>query len=287
MNELLSRHTTFRIGGPAAALFTADSRENLKRVLAFARVNRIAWKVIGAGSNLLVSDQGFPGIVIKLGAGFAAVDWEKSAVHVGAGVPLAGLVDESAARELTGLEFLWGIPGTLGGSVKTNAGAFGRCIGDQVVEARVASAEGKETTLRREDLKFGYRRSDLPGDAVVTDVTLSCRKSKPDDILRRIEECRQQRLATQPKGASAGCFFRNPRGQAAGRLIDQAGMKGRRIGDAVVSDRHANFILNQGRAQFSDVYQLMELIKLEVEKKFGVVLEEETEILAEGIADAR
>jgi len=279
-DEPLSRHTTFRIGGPARAFLVVDRLEDLKAVLAFCRNQRVVWKLIGAGSNLLVSDQGFPGVVIRLGSGFAGLKVEDSAVQAEAGMPLADLVEQMRARSLSGVEFLWGIPGTLGGALRMNAGAYGQEIGDIAGNVSVVFPDGREAVLSRKEMRFCYRRTSLPEDAVILNAVLKLRPAETEEIERKTADFKKRRLESQPKGASAGCVFRNPKGDAAGRLIDQAGLKGRRIGDAVVSTRHANFIINQGSARFSDVYQLMELIRLKVEAKSGVVLEPEVEILA-------
>jgi UDP-N-acetylmuramate dehydrogenase len=278
--EPLSKHTTLKIGGPAAAFVTAETGDELKAVLTFARSQGIPWKIIGLGSNLLISDQGFPGIVVKLGAGFNAVTSVETALRAGGGVRMADAIEQAGELGLGGIEFLWGIPGTLGGGLRTNAGAFEHELGDLVVDVRVTTSRGEELALSRRDLKFAYRRSALPDDCVVTGVTLKLKRSTADAIASRLEECRKLRAATQPRGASAGSVFRNPKGESAGRLLDQAGLKGRRVGGAVVSERHANFIINEGGARCADVRQLIEIMKQKVEEKFGVILEEEIEVVS-------
>jgi UDP-N-acetylmuramate dehydrogenase len=279
-DEPLKRHTTLRIGGPARAFVVLDAPDDLKAVLEFCRSQSLVRKVIGAGSNLLVSDQGFPGVVIRLGKGFAELKNEDGAVKVGAGLLLAELVAQAQALGLGGAEFLWGIPGTIGGAVRMNAGAYGQEIGDIVTALDVIRADGREEVLSRKDVRFSYRRTSLPADTVVTGAVLKLKSAEPEEIERKVADFRKRRLETQPKGASAGCVFRNPKDDSAGRMIDQAGLKGKRVGGAVVSSRHANFIVNQGDARCSDVLQLMELMRLKVEEKFGVVLEPEVEVLA-------
>ena len=292
LNEPLSKHTTFRIGGPAGALVTAKTVAGLKAALDFARRNEVRWKVFGAGSNLLVSGQGSPGMVIKLGSGFSGIELEPTpatshqppvTMKVGAATPLSHVVDFATAKNLTGAEFLWGIPGTLGGSIRNNAGAFGHDLSELLVDIEGMVPDGKEVALARKDIKFRYRGSDLAGDMVLTAGRLRLKPGEKAEILAQIEEHKQQRNETQPKGPSAGSVFRNPKDASAGRLIEAAGLKGKHLGDAVVSERHANFILNKGMALFGDVYQLIELIKLKVEEKSGVVLEEEIEIVADGV----
>lgn len=286
LNEPLSKHTTFRIGGPAGALVTAKTIAGLKAALNFARRNEVRWKVFGAGSNLLVSGQGYPGVVIKLGSGFSGIEpagGENSLLRIGAATPLSHVVDFATAKSLTGAEFLWGIPGTFGGSIRNNAGAFGHELSELLVDVEGMTPDGKEVMLARKDIQFRYRGSDLGGDIVLTAGRLKLKAGEKAEILARIEEHKRQRNETQPKGPSAGSVFRNPKDASAGKLIEAAGLKGKHLGDAVVSERHANFILNKGMALFGDVYQLIELIKLKVEEKSGVVLEEEIEIVADGV----
>jgi len=292
LNEPLSRHTTFRIGGPAGALVTAKTLAGLRAALEFARSNDVRWKVFGAGSNLLVSGQGYPGMVIKLGAGFGGIELEPptaasrqppATIKVGAATVLSHLVEFCSAKSLTGVEFLCGIPGTLGGSIRNNAGAFGHDLAELLVDVEGVTAAGKDVTLAREDIKFRYRGADLPGDTVLTSARLKLEQGEKSKVMAEIEEHKRQRNETQPKGPSAGSVFKNPRNSSAGKLIEAAGMKGKHLGDAVVSERHANFILNKGMALFGDVYQLIELIKLKVEETSGVVLEEEIEIVADGV----
>jgi UDP-N-acetylmuramate dehydrogenase len=292
LNEPLSKHTTFRIGGPAGALVTAKTVAGLKAALDFARQNDVRWKVFGAGSNLLVSGQGYPGMVIKLGSGFSGIEVERppaaspqppATLRVGAATLLSHVVDFATTKSLTGAEFLWGIPGTFGGSIRNNAGAFGHDLSELLVDIEGMTPDGKEVTLARKDIKFRYRGSDLVPNMVLVAGQLRLKAGEKAEILARIEEHKRQRNETQPKGPSAGSVFRNPKDASAGKLIEAAGLKGKHLGDAVVSERHANFILNKGMALFGDVYQLIELIKLKVEEKSGVVLEEEIEIVADGV----
>jgi UDP-N-acetylmuramate dehydrogenase len=283
LNEPLSKHTTFRIGGPAGALVNAKTVAGVKAALDFARRNDVRWKVFGAGSNLLVSGQGYPGIVIKLGAGFSGIEVEGPVLKVGAATTLAHLVEFATAKSLAGVEFLWGIPGTFGGSVRNNAGAFEHDLAELVVEVEGVTPDGSEVVIPRKDIKFGYRRSDLAPDLIVTAGRLKLKTGEKAKIQALIEEHKRYRAETQPKGPSAGSVFRNPSDSSAGKLIEMAGLKGKHLGDAVVSERHANFIVNKGMALFGDVYQLIELIKLKVEEKFNIVLEEEIEIVADGV----
>ena len=294
LNEPLSKHTTFRIGGPAGALVTARTVAGLRAALDFARQNEVRWKVFGAGSNLLVSGQGYPGMVIKLGAGFSGIETEGSqgtrergsegvVLKVGAGTTLSHLVEYATAKSLTGAEFMWGIPGTFGGSLRNNAGAFGHDLAELLLDLEAMTADGREVKLTPKDLKFAYRASSLAQDVIVLSGRLKLKTGEKAKIQAQIEEHKHHRAETQPKGPSAGSVFRNPKGESAGKLIEVAGLKGKHLGDAVISERHANFIINKGMALFGDVYQLIELIKLKVEEKSGIVLEEEIEIVADGV----
>ena len=275
----LRDHTTFRIGGPAGMLVQADSVEELRKLLAFARASRVAVKTIGGGSNLLVSDQGFPGIVLRLGGAFRELESSGVEVKVGAAVRWGELLELTQSRGLAGAEFLCGIPGTLGGGIRTNAGAFGHELSELVTGIEVMTPDGRVRRLERGDVQFGYRRCGLGGDTVILSAGLRLENGTSEVIAARIRENRSKRSASQPKGASAGSVFRNPKGESAGSLIDRTGLKGRHVGDAVVSEKHANFIINQGRACCRDVLQLIEVIKLKVEEKFSIILEEEIEVV--------
>jgi UDP-N-acetylmuramate dehydrogenase len=258
-------------------------------VLAFARANRVPWKVIGNGSNLLVSDQGFPGIVIRLEGQFSQVNLQGTVAEVGAGMKWNDLLEQSRVRGLAGAEFLWGIPGTLGGGIRTNAGAMGHELGELVTSFEVMTPDGEVQKHSPSSVVFSYRHSSLAPDLVVLSATLNLKAGNPDEVAARIAGIREKRQASQPRGASAGSVFKNPtpdarrptndERQTAGWLIDRAGLKGTSVGDAVVSEQHANFIINRNKARCIDVCQLIELIKLKVEEQFGVILEEEIEMV--------
>jgi UDP-N-acetylmuramate dehydrogenase len=298
-NEPLSRHTTLRIGGLAAAYVKAESLADLKALLGYCReqhdpksaiplapavaqpheAKNLPWKVIGAGSNLLVSDQGWPGVIIRLGKGFTQLENEGTILRIGAANALDDAVEHACSAGLSGVEFLSGIPGTLGGALRTNAGAFEHEFSELFVSAEGIDGHGQERTFSRKELKFSYRKSSLPDDVIITGAVLKLQPGRTQEIERRLAQIKHRRQTSQPHGATAGCVFKNPKNEVAGRLIDRCGLKGRRIGDAIISDRHANFIINLGKARCSDVYQLIEVIKLKVEEKFGLVLEEEIEIV--------
>jgi UDP-N-acetylmuramate dehydrogenase len=236
--------------------------------------------VLGAGSNLLVGDGGIRGVVVKLGAGFRHVGWTAVGVTAGAAVQVGKLARAAVERGLSGLEFAEGIPGTVGGVVVMNAGAYGGEVGSTVVSVDGVTADGRLETLAGERLDFGYRRSGLPADFLVTAVTFRLSAAHPEAIARRLAEIRDHRVASQPQGtANAGSIFKNPPGHAAGRLIEAAGLKGRRVGGAHISERHANFIVNDGGARATDVQALMAEAQRAVWEQSGVWLEPEIRLV--------
>lgn len=285
----MRQHTTLRIGGPATAFVTVFTQTQLRAILRRTESRREVWKVVGAGSNLLFSDQGFFGTVIRLAGDFARIEGpvdldrenspDRVLLRAGAAVPLNELIRRTEELSLGGLESLWGIPGTVGGAIRMNAGAFGQEFSEVVSEIEVMRPDGKVLILNRSDLSFGYRYSSLAPELIILSALLRLVPAERQTLRARIAECRELRQRTQPRGASAGCIFKNPEGDSAGRLIDEAGLKGKAIGKAVIATEHANFIVNQGGARCRDVYELIELVKLKVEERFGVLLEEEIEIV--------
>lgn len=281
--ESLARHTSFRIGGPAELLVIPETPAELTLVLQEAAACAARVTLLGGGSNVLVGDGGIPGMVVKLGRGFARVDWElrggTATVRAGSSVQLGRLARAAVARGLTGLEFAEGIPGTVGGALFMNAGAYG---GD--LAAVVAAVEGIDPVLGPrvfggDVLTFRYRRTELPAGFVVTAVRFGLGRGNEAVVRGRMEEVRQHRVAAQPSGQSAGSIFKNPPGEHAGRLIDAAGLKGIRAGRARISHRHANFIVNEGGARACDVQALMELAQRVVWERNGVWLEPEVRLV--------
>lgn len=234
---------------------------------------------MGAGTNILAGDNGLDGLVLRMSSGkFAQVKFNKPLICAGAAVSLGRLISLCRAQGLGGLEFLAGIPGTLGGALAGNAGAWGRSIGDLVKSIRVMDAHGKIKTLRPPDLKFGYRRSNL-SRYIILSAILKLSPADPKDIKRKSLGLIKKRLAGQDLDySSAGCVFKNPQGNYAGALIDKCGLKGFKIGGACISKKHANFIVNTGNATARDVLRLMDLMQKEVKKKFGLTLEPEIKI---------
>ncbi len=280
-NELLRKHTSFRIGGPADYFCVPGSEEELNEALQFARERRLPVAVAGAGTNLLALDKGFRGLVIKLSGGLKQLKIRGRTLYLGAGVLIPQLLNSMARRGLGGVEFLAGIPGTVGGAVVMNAGAWGKEIGRYVDRVRLMDSKGKEVILKRKRMGFSYRKSVLQkGKYIVTEVVLKLRKSDRRLIKKKIKEYLKQRKASQPLGSpNAGSIFKNPRGKFAGRLLEEAGCKGMRIGDAQISTKHGNFIVNLGEAKARDVIKLITRAQTIVKRKFKIRLEPELKIM--------
>lgn len=285
-DEPLSRHTSFRIGGPADAWVEAHTVAEICRLLELAREKDLPLVVFGGGTNVLVADRGVRGIVLVLGPPFAALDWTSTesgaVVRAGAATRLKKLVRETADRGLSGLEFAEGIPGSIGGGLLMNAGAFGGELAHAIeAVAGVAPAVGP-MRLPRSDLRFGYRFFDLPPGFVVTHVEFALRHDEPQRVRERISEAKRRRARHQPLGLpNAGSIFRNPPGQFAGKLIEAAGLKGKQVGGARVSERHANFIVNVGNAKAADVKRLIDDITQAVWEANAVRLVPEVKLLGD------
>ena len=280
-NEPLKKHTSFRIGGPADYFCVPKNIAELQEALAFAHQNKLPVAVIGAGTNLLALDHGFSGLVIKLGGGLNRSVVRGRVVHAGAGTFLPQLLSALNRRGLSGLEFLAGIPGTLGGAAVMNAGAWGKEIGSYIEQVKVIDRQGNLQVLDKKQLAFGYRRSLLQtGKYVVAEVVLRLRRGAAGRIRKKIAGFLARRKLNQPLGSpNAGSIFRNPKGKFAGQLLEAAGCKGVRVGDAQVSVKHANFILNLGEAKARDVLKLMTRMQHAVKRKFKVRLEPELKIM--------
>jgi len=294
----MAQHTTFRIGGPADAWVRANDKQALVRVLQFCRAAGVRWWLLGRGSNVLVSDQGLRGIVIGLGGELAEVKGSGAdtrsldpsiprSLSVGAGAPLDAVATFAEQEGLAGVEFLAGIPGTIGGGLHSNAGAFGRSLGDVILSVTAVDRDGNERELTGPELRREYRRPMIDDGLVAVEVTMKLHPGEPEPAAR----IREQRWTKHPKEPSAGSFFRNPetgdRGRGtgiggripAGELIEQCGLKGKAVGGAKVSEKHANFLVNTGGARFGDVYELAQIVKATVEQETGILLEEEVQYL--------
>lgn len=271
-------YTTFRVGGCAGAFLRAGNLEVLRAVLDLIGKERIPWLVIGKGSNLLVNDRGFEGVVIRLvrELAFTHLSHRRDELVVGAGTPNKRLLGYCMEEGLSGLEFLSGIPGTSGGAVVMNAGAFGRETAEAVKRVGVLSPSGEEAVIEAADLEFGYRVAKIPSGFIITQVDYEVRSGNRKGVAKAVRKNLDQRRRSQPHGfPSAGSVFKNPPGDYAGRLIETAGLKGKRIGGARISTVNANWIENTGGATAADILNLMGIAREEVKRMHGIRLESE------------
>ncbi len=280
LDEPLSKYTTFRIGGPAKYFIIPSDKEDLEKVLIYSNEHAIPLFVLGGGSNVLARDSGFPGIIVSLGGNFFKdISIDNDLIRAGAGARLSRLIDLSIKSNLSGLEFLSGIPGTVGGAVFMNAGSSEKWIGDFIEKVVAIDLSGKTVELKNNDLLFEYRRSNLH-EYVIIDVYLTLNEGEQLRSKKICEEFINEKRSNQELSlASAGCVFKNPSGYSAGKLIDEAGLKGFNVNDAVVSTKHANFIVNRSNANASDVFRLIDEIKVRVKRSSGFDLELELKIL--------
>ena len=270
----LAPETWLKVGGTAQYVVEPRSTDELCQVIAWANDEDVPVRVLGGGSNLLVRDAGVPGIVLRLTHdAFRQVEVDGTKLSAGAGAQLSHVVSTSVASGLSGLEMLVGIPGTVGGAVRGNAGSRAGEIGAVVESVDVVTATGDRFTRTGDELSFAYRSSSI-NELVVLGAEFALREESIDDIAKRMRSQWVQRKSTQPYGfQSAGCIFKNPRGLSAGDLIDKAGLKGTRVGKAEVSDRHANFIVTEDGATSEDVHKLIDLIRSRVHEANGIDLE--------------
>ena len=284
--EPLARYTSMKIGGPADYFIEVENDRALARVLTLLDRHRMAFFLLGNGSNVLISDRGVRGAVIRLTGDFKRVEWREAGdivqVKVGAAYAVTQLVRQAMRRGYAGLEFAEGIPGTVGGALFMNAGAYGSEFEKVVDEVDAMSAQGEPVRLSREQMTFSYRDSHLPAGTVVIEVRMRLAKAETARVDSKLRELVGRRKSSQPAGLpNSGSMFRNPPGDYAGRLIEAAGLKGKRIGQAQIAERHANFIVNLGGAKAAEVWQLMDLAKNEVSRQFGVELMAEVKLLGE------
>jgi len=279
-DEPLARHTSFRIGGPADVLATPDTAVELAAIARAAAAAGATLTILGGGSNMLVGDGGIRGVVVKLGRGFRRVEWNPPCVEAGAAVQLGRVARDAAERGLAGLEYAEGIPGTVGGALFMNAGAYGGEVSDTVDEVEGVDAAGTVRRLPRASLAFVYRRTVLPAGFLVTAVRFRLRPEASASVQARLAHARDRRTASQPHGqANAGSIFKNPPGDWAGRLVEAAGLKGTRVGGARISEQHGNFIVNEGAAHATDVQALMQEAQRVVWERNGVWLEPEVRLV--------
>ncbi len=276
--ELLSSHTTLKVGGPATIMAWPEDEDDLAVCLELAAGMPRPPLILGNGSNLLVKDTGYQGLVIKMSR-FKRLVFEEETVYAEAGVLLPGLINRAKEQALGGLEFLWGVPASTGGAVKMNAGAFNQEIADLIIELKFMDYQGEISIIPRKKLDFSYRFADINNRVVIGGKFL-LQKQPLNDILNRLEVVKSKRLNSQPLNErSAGSIFKNPPGKYAGQLIEAAGLKGFRLGGAGISTKHANFIVTTDNATATEVSDLIALIKEKVKARFDVKLEEEVSVV--------
>ncbi|MDD4843645.1 MAG: UDP-N-acetylmuramate dehydrogenase [Anaerotignum sp.] len=282
-DEPMNKHTTFRTGGPADIFIMPGSFKEVKESICILKENHIPFMVIGNGSNLLVRDKGIRGAVIQLGRRLSKADIDGEYVSVEGGALLTALSAKAAENALTGLEFASGIPGTVGGAITMNAGAYGGEMKDVLVLAEVLTKEMEIKTIFANDLELSYRHSILPKEGhILLRAKLKLQNGNPEEIKTKVAELGEQRREKQPlQYPSAGSTFKRPEGYFAGKLIQDAGLKGKSIGGAQVSEKHAGFIVNTGNATTQDILDLISFCQQTVFEKFGVHLETEVKIIGE------
>ena len=288
----MAQYSTFKVGGPAEAIISVHSVEDLKSLLRWLKENGICWRIVGRGSNILVPDKGLPGVTIMLEGQFISIEKpaaqtdqkkKKSLIRAGGGCPLSKIVRFCTANSLSGLEFAVGIPGSIGGAIVMNAGAWGYEIGSLLDSATLMDNSGEVFTEKGEKLGFTYRGWGMAPNTVLLNATLALTVGSKDEIKVACTRFQTQRKKNQPLAEpSAGSFFKNPPDMSAGQLIDRAGLKGHSIGGAKISEKHANFIVNTGGASASDILNLMHLVQDTVFDRFGIKLEPEVHILGDG-----
>ncbi len=286
----MSQFSTLKVGGPAEAIISATNVGDLKRLIQWLNAHDIAWWILGRGSNILVPDSGLAGVIIGLEGEFSSIekllatppggDEEKIFVRAGGGCLLPKLINYCTEQSLSGLEFAVGIPGSIGGAIIMNAGAWGYEIGNLVHGVMLMDSSGRTYSESGENLGFSYRKWSMPPDTVLLSATFTLNFGDKEHIKSRCAKYLKSRRDNQPFAeASAGSFFKNPPAGSAGRLIEEAGLKGFTIGGAKISEKHANFIVNTGTATATDILNLAQLVQQEVFKRFGIKLEPEVHIL--------
>lgn len=281
INEPLKNHTTFKIGGNADYLVMPETKEETVTLIKFLKDNKINYFIIGNGSNLLVNDHGFKGVIVKIGAQFSNAKVTGNKIVLDAGITLKKISNILTEEGLKGFEELSGIPGSLGGAIYMNAGAYGREIKDVLYDVTFINKSGEIQTLKAEDIEMKYRETLFSKEnLVVLGATLILEKGDKEEIAKRVREVTKMRVDKQPLNyPSAGSTFKRPQGHFAGKLIEDANLKGYTVGGAKISEKHAGFVINYNNATFNDVITLTENVKKEVKDKFGVELELEVKVL--------
>ena len=283
LEEPMKRHTTFRIGGPAEIFVIPDNIEDVRKIIEICNAEDIPYFILGNGSNLLVSDKGYRGVVIQIDRNFGTVEIKGTEIHASAGALLSAIAAAARKEALTGFEFAGGIPGTLGGAVVMNAGAYGGELKDVLKSVTVMDQKGNIFEIPAEELQMGYRTSIIKtAGYIVLNAVLSLKKGNPEEIKKLTRELSEQRISKQPlEYPSAGSTFKRPEGYFAGKLIMDSGLRGYQVGGAQVSEKHCGFVINTGDATAEDVCSLMKNVIEIVHEKFGVTLEPEVKFLGE------
>lgn len=280
--EFMKKHTTFRVGGPADVL-VQPNRKELANIIKLCKKESVPFSVIGNGSNLLVGDLGIRGVVIEITSRLGEIVIQGETVTAGAGMLLSKIANQAATAGLAGMEFAAGIPGTIGGAVVMNAGAYGGEMKDIISSVIVLNSEGEELEVKPEELDLSYRHSCIPErEYIVLEVTLVLHTDEENVIRERMKELRDKRVEKQPlEYPSAGSTFKRPEGYFAGKLIMDAGLRGYQVGGAQVSEKHCGFVINKENATAADIRQLMDDVAKKVKAEYGVTLEPEVKMLGE------
>lgn len=281
--EPMKNHTTFRVGGEADYFVLPKTKEEVKTIVALCHEMDMQYYILGNGSNLLVGDKGYRGVIIQIYKEMNSIEVQGNRIKVQAGALLSRIGNAALNAGLTGFEFAAGIPGTMGGAVVMNAGAYGGEMKDVIEDVTVITPEGELLTLKNEELELGYRTSVIAKkDYIVLEATLLLEKGNVDDIKVRMDELRVQRTTKQPlEYPSAGSTFKRPEGYFAGKLIQDAGLRGFQVGGAQVSEKHCGFVINKDNATAADIVELMNQVSAIVKEKFGVELEPEVKRLGD------
>lgn len=283
IDEPMSRHTTFKVGGPADYFVIPEGPEEIKEVITLLKREDIPYYILGNGSNLLVGDKGYRGVIIQMYKNLNRIDTKGNQIYAQAGALLSKIAAEAQAQSLTGFEFASGIPGTVGGAVMMNAGAYGGEMSHVLVNATILTQEGVIKTLTLDELELGYRTSIIARNSyVVLEAVICLEPGNPEEIRARMEELKEKRVTKQPlEYASAGSTFKRPEGYFAGKLIEDAGLRGFRVGNAQVSAKHCGFVINRGGATAAEIVALMDHVVDKVEAVSGVRLKPEVKRIGE------
>lgn len=283
LEEPMHKHTTFLVGGPAEVFVTVENKEQLEKIIKYLNLVERPYFILGNGSNLLVGDKGYRGVIIRLGGEFNTLKTEGTLLTAGASVLLSAVAREAMENGLTGMEFASGIPGSIGGGVKMNAGAYDGEMRQIVESVQVMYKDGSILDLDNETMEFGYRNSVIKNRPyVVLQVSLRLQPGNREEILARMNELAARRKEKQPlEFASAGSTFKRPEGYFAGKLIMDSGLRGARIGGAQISEKHCGFVINDGTATAADIAELIQEVSETVKEKFGVTLEPEVILLGD------